>query len=72
MELYSCDGEMVTNPDGTLSCPDWVVWTPQQFVAEYYDAMTMSADDFQTVAASVVGLFVIAYGVKLIRRMLNV
>ncbi|XKH01806.1 hypothetical protein LG325_03260 [Marinobacter nauticus] len=71
MEILTCDG-LISQSGGTPQCSgSWQVVQVAEFAAQYREAFTMSSSDFSQLAGTFVTWFVIAFGVRLIRRMFN-
>lgn len=72
MEILTCDGQ-ITQTGSTPQCSGaWQVVTVAEFATQYREAFTMSREDFHLMAGDFVMWFLIAFGVKLIRKVANV
>lgn len=71
MEILTCDG-LISQSGSTPQCSgSWQVVTVAEFATQYREAFTMSADDFDLMSGQFVTWFLIAFGVRLIRRITN-
>jgi len=67
-DLLACEGS-VTQSAGSVSCSgDWVL-VPSSEIAQ--SGAMLSSSDFSLIAGYIVGWFVVAFAVKLVRRMFN-
>ena len=71
MEILTCDG-VISQTGSTPACSgSWQVVQVAEFAAQYREAFTMSPDEFSYLAGEFVTWFLIAFGVRLIRRLTN-
>jgi len=71
MEILTCDG-LISQSNGQPNCSgSWQVVQVAEFATQYREAFTMSAEDFSLMAGTFVTWFLVAFGVRLIRRMFN-
>jgi hypothetical protein len=71
MEILTCDG-IISQSGSTPQCSgSWQVVQVAEFAAQYREAFTMSPEEFSYLAGTFVTWFLVAFGVRLIRRMFN-
>lgn len=71
MEILTCDG-VISQTGSTPACSGaWQIVQVAEFAAQYREAFTMSSSDFSYLSGTFVMWFVVAFGVRLIRRMFN-
>ncbi|WP_029654865.1 hypothetical protein [Marinobacter daepoensis] len=71
MEILTCDG-LISQSGGTPQCSgSWQVVQVAEFATQYREAFTMSREEFSDLSGTFVMWFVVAFGVRLIRRMFN-
>ena len=70
MVILGCDGDITQDQVGNPTCTgDWLSVSASELATH---ANTMTSEDFATVAGFFVLWFVLAFGVKTIRRIFNV
>ncbi|MHA7927535.1 MAG: hypothetical protein ACX936_20190 [Marinobacter sp.] len=71
MEILTCDGTL-TQIGSTPECSgSWQIVQVAEFATQYREAFTMSSADFHYMAGEFATWFLVAFGVRLIRRMFN-
>lgn len=70
MEFLGCDGSLTVSSDGAMSCSGSFRAVQSHELAA--SANSLSSADFSVIAGYFVLWFVLAFGVKMIRRVFNI
>lgn len=64
-----CDGTLTQGGSGEIQCSQpWVSLTPEQVLADIQSTQLLDASDYQTLFGGAVLLLVLAFGIKMVRR----
>ena len=67
-----CDGTLSVDINGSPQCDTWVPVTEVELLNRVWISKTMTSEDFFILSAEIITLFIFAFGVKMIRKTMNV
>lgn len=71
MDILTCDGTVTGSGTAPTCSGDWVVYSLEEFASSHREAYTMTPGDFGLVSGYLALWFLMAFGIRLIRRNLN-
>ena len=71
MYIY-CDGTLTVDMAGSPQCDSWVSVIEAALLNHVWMSKTMTESDFYILSAEVITLFIIGFGIKMMRKTMNV
>lgn len=73
MVYLGCNGTLTINPlSGQASCSNWVVVTEQELLNQALSSHLLSSEDFKILSASILAIMIVAMGLRLVLKTLNI
>ncbi len=72
MMYLGCNGDLSIDQYGQAICENWVVVTEQELLNQALSNHLLSQDDFNILSASILAIMIVAMGLRLVLKTLNI